>query len=278
MKWLTWWAENRAINRIACLIQHVPRGYALAVRACNGSIQSIKRWFAGGSRESQAPIQTRRRRRRRHGPYMWKWALTHHMLHMLMRELDHPMTRELPAGRYAKDWTKAEESGSRRHLGMRWNTTASNARRDSPPASCRIISFSILASRNINEKRRSRRVSQRVRSEALLPSGSVGPNNLLAHTQARSTLGTHRHSRKESPTPGLSVQEALENAAKAGLSVSEAFTQIEDLIGAMIVCNNLSDIEPLVEMIRTECSTIAVSETKKDLVSTPARRGTEQSM
>ncbi|MEK7438014.1 MAG: RelA/SpoT domain-containing protein [Pseudomonadota bacterium] len=62
------------------------------------------------------------------------------------------------------------------------------------------------------------------------------------------------------------------NAAKAGLSVSEAFTQIEDLIGIRIVCNNLSDIEPLVEMIRTECSTIAVSETK-DLVSTPAQTG-----
>lgn len=62
------------------------------------------------------------------------------------------------------------------------------------------------------------------------------------------------------------------NAEKAALSVSEAFTQIEDLIGIRIVCNNLSDIEPLVEMIRTDCSILSVLETK-DMVSSPSQAG-----
>ena len=62
------------------------------------------------------------------------------------------------------------------------------------------------------------------------------------------------------------------NAAKIGLSVSEVFTRTEDLIGIRMVCNNLSDIEPLVEMIRTDCSILAVLETK-DMVSVPSHVG-----
>jgi putative GTP pyrophosphokinase len=62
------------------------------------------------------------------------------------------------------------------------------------------------------------------------------------------------------------------NARKEGLSVSEAFTRVEDLLGIRIVCNNLSDIAPLVEMIRTDCSILNVLETK-DMVSSPSQAG-----
>lgn len=61
-------------------------------------------------------------------------------------------------------------------------------------------------------------------------------------------------------------------AKKAGLSVSRAFTQVEDLLGIRIVCNNLSDINPLVEMIRTDCSILNVLKTK-DMVSSPSQGG-----
>jgi ppGpp synthetase/RelA/SpoT-type nucleotidyltranferase len=42
------------------------------------------------------------------------------------------------------------------------------------------------------------------------------------------------------------------NANKAGLTIEESFIEVEDLIGIRIVCNNVSDIEPLVEMLRME--------------------------
>lgn len=61
-------------------------------------------------------------------------------------------------------------------------------------------------------------------------------------------------------------------AKKAGLSSADAFAHIEDLLGIRIVCNNLSDVDPLVEMIRKQCSSIAVVEVK-DMVASPAQSG-----
>lgn len=58
------------------------------------------------------------------------------------------------------------------------------------------------------------------------------------------------------------------NATKKGLTISESFTQVEDLIGIRIVCNNLSDISPIVEMIQTNISILNVVDVK-DMVSSP---------
>jgi len=63
-----------------------------------------------------------------------------------------------------------------------------------------------------------------------------------------------------------------ENAKKAGLTAVEAFTRVEDIIGIRIVCNNLSDIPPIVEMIRTDCSILNVIDVK-DMVSSPLNIG-----
>jgi len=63
-----------------------------------------------------------------------------------------------------------------------------------------------------------------------------------------------------------------ENVTKAGLSAAEAFTRVEDLLGVRIVCNNLSDIAPIVQMIRTECSILNVVDVK-DMVSSPSNFG-----
>ena len=63
-----------------------------------------------------------------------------------------------------------------------------------------------------------------------------------------------------------------ENATRAGLTAVEAFTQVEDLIGIRIVCNNLSDIPPIIEMIRTDCSILNVIDVK-DMVSFPLNIG-----
>jgi len=63
-----------------------------------------------------------------------------------------------------------------------------------------------------------------------------------------------------------------ENATKAGLTAVEAFTRVEDLIGIRIVCNNLSDIPPIVEMIRTGCSILNVIHVK-NMVSSPSNIG-----
>jgi len=63
-----------------------------------------------------------------------------------------------------------------------------------------------------------------------------------------------------------------ENATKAGLTAVEAFTRVEDIIGIRIVCNNLSDIPPIVEMIRTDCSILNVIDVK-DMVSSPLNIG-----
>ena len=63
-----------------------------------------------------------------------------------------------------------------------------------------------------------------------------------------------------------------ESATKAGLTAVEALTRVEDLIGIRIVCNNLSDIPPIVEMIRTDCSILNVIDVK-DMVSSPLNIG-----
>lgn len=63
-----------------------------------------------------------------------------------------------------------------------------------------------------------------------------------------------------------------QKATKAGLTVAEAFTRVEDLLGIRIVCNNLSDIGPIVEMIETEYSLLNVLDTK-DMISFPSDVG-----
>lgn len=63
-----------------------------------------------------------------------------------------------------------------------------------------------------------------------------------------------------------------ENATKARLTAVEAFTRVKDIIGIRIVCNNLSDIPPIVEMIRTDCSILNVIDVK-DVVSSPLNIG-----
>ncbi|MBM4308990.1 MAG: hypothetical protein FJ123_19860 [Deltaproteobacteria bacterium] len=63
-----------------------------------------------------------------------------------------------------------------------------------------------------------------------------------------------------------------ENVTRAGLTAAEAFTRVEDLIGIRIVCNNLSDIPPIVEMIRKDCSILKVIDVK-DMVSSPSNIG-----
>ncbi len=62
------------------------------------------------------------------------------------------------------------------------------------------------------------------------------------------------------------------NATKAGLSVTEAFTKVADVLGVRIVCNNLSDIEAVIEMISKECSSLTILEVK-DMVSNPTQAG-----
>ena len=55
-------------------------------------------------------------------------------------------------------------------------------------------------------------------------------------------------------------------AHRAKLAPAEAFTRVEDVLGIRIVCNNLSDIEPIVEMIRKEGSSLIIKKIK-DMVS-----------
>ncbi|MCF6154542.1 MAG: hypothetical protein E3K36_04665 [Candidatus Brocadia sp.] len=56
------------------------------------------------------------------------------------------------------------------------------------------------------------------------------------------------------------------------MPVSEVFTRTEDLLGIRTVCNNLSDIDLLIEMIQHDLSTLKVLEIK-DLVSSPSPTG-----
>jgi len=62
------------------------------------------------------------------------------------------------------------------------------------------------------------------------------------------------------------------NAQKASITVSEVFIRTEDLLGVRIVCNNLSDIDPLIKMIQQDVSTLDVLEVN-DLISSPSPTG-----
>ena len=61
-------------------------------------------------------------------------------------------------------------------------------------------------------------------------------------------------------------------ATKAGLSLDEAFTKIEDILGIRIVCNNLSDVDEIIEMIRIEGGLLKITEIK-DMISEPTQAG-----
>ena len=62
------------------------------------------------------------------------------------------------------------------------------------------------------------------------------------------------------------------NAQKASLKLEDVFTRVEDLLGVRIVCNNLSDVAPMVEMIRKDCSILKVLKVK-DMISSPTKIG-----
>jgi ppGpp synthetase/RelA/SpoT-type nucleotidyltranferase len=59
---------------------------------------------------------------------------------------------------------------------------------------------------------------------------------------------------------------------EAGLDISEIFKQTEDLLGLRIVCNNLSDINLIIEMIRGDCQILTILEIK-DMVLAPSPMG-----
>jgi len=61
-------------------------------------------------------------------------------------------------------------------------------------------------------------------------------------------------------------------AQEAGLGVEEAFTKVKDILGIRIVCNNLSDVQALIEMIHTEGGYLSIKEVK-DMVADPSPSG-----
>jgi hypothetical protein len=63
-----------------------------------------------------------------------------------------------------------------------------------------------------------------------------------------------------------------QNASKTGLSILEAFSKIDDILGIRIVCNNISDVQAVIQMIRTGCSIPNVIDIK-DMVSSPTSAG-----
>jgi len=86
---------------------------------------------------------------------------------------------------------------------------------------------------------------------------------LSARTGTRARLVDYRVKR-----PG----KVWKNGLRAGLSVAEMFVKVEDLIGLRFVCNNLSDIDSLVEMIDKDCALLNVVDVK-NMVSAPSRGG-----
>ena len=62
------------------------------------------------------------------------------------------------------------------------------------------------------------------------------------------------------------------NSQAKGYSVEDAFKYTEDLLGIRIVCNNLSDINLIVEMIKNDCQNLTHLETK-NMVDSPAGSG-----
>ena len=53
------------------------------------------------------------------------------------------------------------------------------------------------------------------------------------------------------------------NAGKSYSNPAEVLTRVEDLLGVRIVCNNLSDIDPIVEMLRTDCNILLIKGIKE---------------
>jgi GTP pyrophosphokinase len=62
------------------------------------------------------------------------------------------------------------------------------------------------------------------------------------------------------------------NASKAGIPKEEVFTKIEDILGIRIVCNNLSDIDEIIKMIRNRLGLLEIVDIK-DMVSEPTVAG-----
>ncbi len=62
------------------------------------------------------------------------------------------------------------------------------------------------------------------------------------------------------------------NAQAKGYSISDVFKRVEDLLGIRIVCNNLSDMQSIIEMIKNDCQNLTVLEIK-NLVESPADSG-----
>jgi ppGpp synthetase/RelA/SpoT-type nucleotidyltranferase len=62
------------------------------------------------------------------------------------------------------------------------------------------------------------------------------------------------------------------NSQAKGYSVEDAFKYVEDLLGVRIVCNNLSDMDLIVEMIKKDCHNLTYLETK-NMVDSPAESG-----
>lgn len=62
------------------------------------------------------------------------------------------------------------------------------------------------------------------------------------------------------------------NASKVGLPEEKALTEIEDILGIRIGCNNLSDIDEIIQMIRHEGGLLEIIEIK-DMISEPTEAG-----
>jgi len=62
------------------------------------------------------------------------------------------------------------------------------------------------------------------------------------------------------------------NVGEPGIDISEIFKRTEDLLGLRIVCNNLSDIDPIIEMIRGFNQILTILEIK-DMVLAPSHMG-----
>lgn len=62
------------------------------------------------------------------------------------------------------------------------------------------------------------------------------------------------------------------NARKLKLSINDTFTKVEDVLGVRIVCNNLSDIKLVVNMLQSDCSFLEIVEVK-DMTSSPTQSG-----
>jgi len=62
------------------------------------------------------------------------------------------------------------------------------------------------------------------------------------------------------------------NAQAKGYGIEDAFKRVEDLLGVRIVCNNLSDMDLIIEMIKNDCQNLTVLEIK-NMVDSPIDSG-----